>query len=1859
MTAWAFYAALACAPLSAWAANTPRHSHTASLMPTGNMVIAGGVSLGGVPINLVELRLTSRDGSALDAAPMSVARASHTATVMVNGRLLVTGGWNTGVTILNTAEVYDPSTNAWTPTGNNMSSVRFNHTATLLDDGRVLVCGGQTNLAVPAVTASCDTYDPATNLFTPTAGSMQQGRAIHTAVNLKNGQVWFAGGWNPAVNPTYLATTERFNPTTGLFNSAAPLAQGRAFHTATMSGDGKVLVAGGYNGDNALINANNFGILQTAQIYDPVTNSMSPAASLGARRMMHSATLSSDGLIRLMGGLGNVATTYVLSEITGKRLLPGSNVTVSFTPPTDHLTTGTVSGGILTMGMELQLGTPVTGIIEDGEVWLSSPAINFEDVQIQFTPASENNSAVGLRIPLSGMRVDCRTPLDTVEASCGVMSGNFSLANVQGRVHTAPTPLVLTGITPTITAGSLSFAGPLGANQIAAITGGNFTVTMDILVNQAFIGGTLSSGTATLVSGGFVKVTSMSVQLDGGFGSFTSGLITAAPGGTHGQATITVTFSDLSGVITGDQSAGAVASPQDLTGLPVNGLSGSVRLMPTNINLINKTFTINRSTMIIRAMSFGAPEFYHSGLNSWDWQPPSGSAVTASTFASIGLTGTVLPNNDVVFWGGRETRTGLPRVGQSRTVVYTGWGPASSPIGIPRALHTSTLLPDGKILIAGGTNGPNILRSAEIFDPETETFTRTTGMMQEVRDLHTATLLPNGRVLLAGGFTTNTTSTGSTATSEIYYPDTKVFLPAAPMFNARSNHTAVPMPDGGVFVAGGFGPNDVITDTAEVFYSTALAWRTAPSMPSARALHTMTLLKDGRILLAGGVNSGGVLNSVVAFNTLTGAWSVLAPMPIALHSHSATLLLDGRVLVAGGNNGLGEQDVSMVYDPAANTWTNTLFAGAGPLSQPRFSHNAILLPNGNVMISGGTERFGSIRDQIEVYHPTAGSWAEHGTFAIGPNRRAYHTMSLAPNGKLYAIGGSDGTIGGTGSLLWTTVETSHLSTEPDIYSKTGSPGLRRSSITATTTSPFLPNTLFTTVGQQFRGGTEASGGGAGAANSSFSHPRLTLQSLDGSGGSGTQGQSGFILDLTTQVYLNPSNLATLNSSVTVQLPASSAQLPMGWYGVRVSANDVHSPSRIVQVGPLRPTVAPTTVVALPQGHSSMTWTWTAVPGVDGYNVYQATTGVLISTSATTTFTQTGLASNTTASVHVAGFTLSGDGPLGIGATNYTFTSTVTNVTIASVTFTNLRLFWDINGNEPGTIYEVSQSTDNFVGSFSTPVPTVLGNTTNFALIENLFPNTNYSFRVRAFNGAGVPGGFSSVVSTLTRTSIDLISATPGLNIINWGWTNPAGALSFRVYNATTGVLLAAPAAVGANTNFADAPLATNSRRAILVSAVTAAGEGPLLPSATVFTLAQPPLAATPHISPVSTGSIVTNWDINNNPTNTQYRAVFYRVGSTTPVSDTTVPGTVIRAGAGGLQPATLYLSSVAAVNGDGIESAWLVGSTYTDSQEPSNVTVLNTTPVSITLSWDRRNNGPDVQFQVTYSSDQFVSHIATAVPFSSAFNGSSTTINGLNTGTTYWLQVQARTPHGKAGNAVPTALDLSTVTFNGGAPFGALAGVLESDAESQIFGSIGGGRQVDLRSPIGAFSSDVTMTISSFNVVGTLCPNGVNVALSLTNVPNLQPLKPVFLTFSYTPAEAPGISANRLTLFRYEPISGTCVPLETVATADTVRAKINHFSLFQLGQTTLATSASTARIFPNPYRTAVDSYVTIDNVPPSARVRIFTLRGELVLDQTVGATGVLTWSGNNGAGRVVASGLYLVMIDHGSSKKILKLSLLR
>ena len=80
----------------------------------------------------------------------------------------------------------------------------------------------------------------------------------------------------------------------------------------------------------------------------------------------------------------------------------------------------------------------------------------------------------------------------------------------------------------------------------------------------------------------------------------------------------------------------------------------------------------------------------------------------------------------------------------------SGTWTATGSLGTARYDHTATLLPSGKVLVAGGQNNGRHLSSAELYDPASGTWTAT-GSLGTARHAHTATLLPSGKVLVAGG----------------------------------------------------------------------------------------------------------------------------------------------------------------------------------------------------------------------------------------------------------------------------------------------------------------------------------------------------------------------------------------------------------------------------------------------------------------------------------------------------------------------------------------------------------------------------------------------------------------------------------------------------------------------------------------------------------------------------------------------------------------------------------------------------------------------------------------------------------------------------------------------------------------------------------------------------------------------------------------------------------------------------------------------------------------------------------------------------------------------------------------------------
>lgn len=168
---------------------------------------------------------------------LNTARADHTATLLPNGQVLVAGGENSAG-ILSSAELYYPSTGRWTETG-SIATPRIGHQATLLPNGQVLVSGGNNTTGA---LASAELYNNSTGEWT-TTGSMTIPRTMHGATLLLSGQVLVAAGNNTVANSTG-NTAELYNPFTGTWQATGSM-QGSHSFTLVLLPDGRALAVDG------------------------------------------------------------------------------------------------------------------------------------------------------------------------------------------------------------------------------------------------------------------------------------------------------------------------------------------------------------------------------------------------------------------------------------------------------------------------------------------------------------------------------------------------------------------------------------------------------------------------------------------------------------------------------------------------------------------------------------------------------------------------------------------------------------------------------------------------------------------------------------------------------------------------------------------------------------------------------------------------------------------------------------------------------------------------------------------------------------------------------------------------------------------------------------------------------------------------------------------------------------------------------------------------------------------------------------------------------------------------------------------------------------------------------------------------------------------------------------------------------------------------------------------------------------------------------------------------------------------------------------------------------------------------------
>jgi WD40 repeat protein len=289
-----------------------------------------------------------------------------------------------------------------------------------------------------------------------------------------------------------------------------------------------------------------------------------------------------------------------------------------------------------------------------------------------------------------------------------------------------------------------------------------------------------------------------------------------------------------------------------------------------------------------------------------------------------------------------------------------------------QGIWSLAVLKSGKVLLAGEHD---TLSGAELYDPETGKWS-TTGRLETGRGGHTTTLLPNGKVLIAGGIDYSADGTPIFTSAELYDADKGTWNSAASMAVPRFKHAAVLLASGEVLVVGGTSTepsNDRALASAEIYNSVAGTWRTVGSMATGRELVKAVSLPNGKVLAVGGsVGRFGkykALASAEIFDPKTERWSPTAALAEARTQFTMTLLGDGRVLVAGGARPYTSAlPTAEIYDPTSGTWST-----AGSMKTPRWNHRAVLLANGDVLVVGGCDLLGELTS-VELYSPgTRGS----------------------------------------------------------------------------------------------------------------------------------------------------------------------------------------------------------------------------------------------------------------------------------------------------------------------------------------------------------------------------------------------------------------------------------------------------------------------------------------------------------------------------------------------------------------------------------------------------------------------------------------------------------------------------------------------------------------------------------------------------------------------------------------------------------------------------------------------------------------------------------------------------------------------
>ncbi len=1061
----------------------PRQGHSATLLADGRVLVVGGYNntvtdiYGNIYLSSADIYDPST-GDFSETGSLNTARSGHTASLLPDGRILIAGGTN-GTSILNTAEIYDPQSGSFSSAG-TMAAARIEHTAIRLSDGRILLAGGYSDHPL----SSAEIFDPNTRSFTLLPSSMAFPRSRHTATRLNDGRVLFAGGRNSDL----LVADVNEDPTDNISPNIVFSPDSQAGYIS-YTGSGAILAFSTQTGE--LIGSVKTGgqptfitPLQDGQTMAAVSVwdnrifmvGMDPLELKAAYSFANAqfgfgsiVTLSPDGS---QGYISSTGTGEVIKfDITSGnevRRLQGLESPAQITVTPDGGTLLVVDTGqteicfVDSSSLTVKYKTTPLDIRPTANFTIFNKAVLGPDASIGVIASQDIGGLYGtfFIFDVSNGKIL------SYEDSSGEEFSVHAIGNMPGHTALAPNGSYWTilcqgsiAVIPTTAPNSFqlvenSTATPLGSANIvfssdsryahyASITdhifqhdlntqgvvakilaGDNPNVSLDQTSSVGITPDEKILAALNFASNEIVLLNDVSLlhqtKYKSQYDQFTGLTLINLSSQT---TSFTLTAYDNFGSLT--NLGGKVVNPAYLRLGP--NAQASVEL--SQLFNFDNTFN-NEGLLVIAADQPAVAGFatlgqisasylggYVSGLQGvplyrkqlHDFIVPEIFQQTGSPSVELSF---VNPNYNISSFT-------LTHYGGDGSVLQEADERTAAPSG-RQALNLSDILQQprsGLVLMAGGQESGVTTKESELFDPVSETFSVTTSTMWRPRHGHTATQLSSGKVLVVGG------KNGAEIldNGDIFDPVTATFsLTTGNMMQERYRHTSTLLPGGKVLVTGG--QNSVsINDTAEIYDARAGTFSaTAGSMTSARDAHTATLMASGKVLIAGGLDGNTTSSSAELYNPLTSLFSPTDTMSESRAFHTAAALPDGKVLIAGGYNGnyLNSADI---YDPLTEAFVGTVY-----MHTPRSNHTCTLLGNGTMLIAGGINSDGAL-SSAEIYDPTIGIF--YPLSAAMASARSYHTATLLPDGRVLLAGGNDGSSSLDSSELYDPINQQFIETK--------------------------------------------------------------------------------------------------------------------------------------------------------------------------------------------------------------------------------------------------------------------------------------------------------------------------------------------------------------------------------------------------------------------------------------------------------------------------------------------------------------------------------------------------------------------------------------------------------------------------------------------------------------------------------------------------------------------------------------------------------------------------------------------------------------------------------------------------------------